>query len=332
MPVCMCEGAYMRGAHRVIVQNKRIRYDFTIKRNLTVIRGDSATGKTALVDMIREHFENGAASGVELTCDKPCTVLDGRTWAGQLSMMKDSIVFIDEGNDFIMGNDFASAIQETDNYYVIITREGIPSLPYSVNEIYGIRDSGKYGALKRTYNEFYHLYPAEKYRMPVRPERIITEDSNSGFQFFQGICKKDQQFTCISAHGKSNIFTIIAKQSDKKILVIADGAAFGPEMEKLMQLIRVYPDVSLYLPESFEWLILKSGLVRASDIVKMLEHPEDYIESREYFSWEQYFTARLTQSTKGSYLKYTKRQLNPYYLQEWAVDKILMVMEGIHVR
>ena len=51
----------MRGAHRVIVQNKRIRYDFVIKRNLTVIRGDSATGKTTLVDMIREHFENGRA-------------------------------------------------------------------------------------------------------------------------------------------------------------------------------------------------------------------------------------------------------------------------------
>ncbi len=68
----------MKGAHRIVVQNKRIRYDFEIKRNITVIRGDSATGKTALVDMIREHFENGNASGVELICDKECTVLDGR--------------------------------------------------------------------------------------------------------------------------------------------------------------------------------------------------------------------------------------------------------------
>ena len=107
--------------------------------------------------MIREHFENGIASGIELTCDKECTVLDGRTWSGQLSMMGDCIVFIDEGNEFIMSDDFASAIQKTDNYYVIVTREGIPSLPYNVNEIYGIRDSGKYGILKRTYNEFYHL-------------------------------------------------------------------------------------------------------------------------------------------------------------------------------
>ncbi len=148
----------MKGTHRIIVQNKRIRYDFLIKRNITVIRGNSATGKTALVDMIREHFENGAASGIELSCDKECTVLDGRTWAGQLSMMKDCIIFIDEGNDFVMSTDFALAIQNTDNYYVIVTRESIPSLPYSVDEIYGIRDSGKYGTLKRTYNEFYHLY------------------------------------------------------------------------------------------------------------------------------------------------------------------------------
>ena len=174
----------MKGMHRIIVQNKRIRYDFALKRNITVIRGDIATGKTALVDMIREHFENGSASGVELICDKECTVLDGRTWVGQLSMMKDCIVFIDEGNDFVLSNDFASAIQDTDNYYVIVTREGIPSLPYSVDEIYGIRDSGKYGTLRRTYNEFYHLYRMTDFNQTVKPEKMIIENSNSGFQFF----------------------------------------------------------------------------------------------------------------------------------------------------
>lgn len=167
----------MRGTHRIIVQNKRIRYDFEIKRNITVIRGESATGKTALVDMIREYFENGNASGVELNCDKECTVLEGRTWLGQLAQMKDSIVFIDEGNEFIMSDDFSTTIQNTDNYYVIVTREGIPSLPYSVEEIYGIRNSGKYGTLKRTYNEFYHLYQASDFNRMVEPEMLITEDS-----------------------------------------------------------------------------------------------------------------------------------------------------------
>lgn len=319
----------MRGTHRVVVQNKRIRYDFEIKRNITVIRGDSATGKTALVDMIREHFENGDASAVELNCDKPCTVLDGRTWAGQLSMMQDSIVFIDEGNDFVMSNEFAAAIQNTDNYYVIVTREGIPSLPYSVTEIYGIRDSGKYGTLKRTYNEFYHLYQMSNYHQLINPEKVITEDSNSGFQFFQGVCKRGNRITCISAQGKSNMFAAAVRNPDESILMIADGAAFGSEMEKLMQLVRNYPNIKLYLPESFEWLILKSGLIGDSSILKMLEHPEEQIDSKDYFSWERYFTAQLTQYTQNGYLKYSKRQLNPVYLQENIADRILDVMKGI---
>lgn len=64
-----------------------------------MIRGDSATGKTTLIDMIRD--------------------------------------------------------------YVIATRESLPSLPYSVEEIYGIRTSGKYGTLKQSYHEFYRLYGAD---------------------------------------------------------------------------------------------------------------------------------------------------------------------------
>lgn len=320
----------MKGTHRIVVQNKRIRYDFEIKRNITVIRGDSATGKTALVDMIREYYENGNSSAIDLTCDKECTVLEGRTWAGQLSMMRDCIVFIDEGNDFVMSKEFADTIQNTDNYYVIVSREGIPTLPYSVEEIYGIRDSGKYGTLKRTYNEFYHLYPMADYREPVKPEKVITEDSNSGFQFFQRICGKGQ-ITCISAQGKSNIFATVVKYPDDKVLVVADGAAFGSEMEKLMQLIKGNPKITLYLPESFEWVILKSGVVEDSSVLKMLERPGDYIESEEYFSWERYFTAQLIQYTQNSYLKYTKRQLNSVYVQEKVSDKILAVMKGIEL-
>lgn len=320
----------MKGMHRIVVQNKRIRYDFMIKRNITVIRGDSATGKTTLVDMIREYFENGSFSGVELNCDKECTVLEGRTWVGQLSMMRDCIVFIDEGNDFVMSNDFAAAIQDTDNYYVIVTREGIVSLPYSVEEIYGIRDSGKYGSLKRTYNEFYHLYQTADFYYPVKPERVITEDSNSGFQFFHHICENGGQI-CSSAHGKSNIFAEIVNHLNEKTLVIADGAAFGSEMEKLVRLIKRYSNIALYLPESFEWVILKSGVIADSEIAEMLKHPEDYIESREFFSWERYFTALIIQSTQDGYLKYAKRQLNPVYLQEKIADRILAVMKCIEL-
>jgi hypothetical protein len=319
----------MKGSHRIVVQNKRIRYDFEIKRNITVIRGDSATGKTTLIDMIREYFENGSASAVELNCDKECAVLEGRAWFAQLSMIKDSIIFIDEGNQFVTSKEFAAAIQNTDNYYVIVTREGIPTLPYSVDEIYGIHNSGKYGTLHRTYNEFYHLYRTSDYHQIVKPEKVITEDSNSGYQFFQNVCQKNKQITCESAGGKSNIFSIVAQQPNEKMLVIADGAAFGSEMGKMMRFVENYPNIVLYLPESFEWLILKSGLIKENRIVKMLEHPENYIESRAYLSWERFFTAQLIECTQDSYLKYAKRELNPAYLQENITNQILAIMKEI---
>lgn len=96
-----------------------------------------------------------------------------------------------------------------------------------------------------------------------------------------------------------------------------------------MQLIKTDSNVALYLPESFEWLILKSGLIEEGSIADILEHPEDYIESKDYFSWERYFTALLIQNTQGSHMKYAKRQLNHVYLQEKVSDKILSVMRGI---
>ena len=44
----------MKGIHRVVIQNKRIRYDFELRRNLTVLRGDSATGKLPGVGSFRK--------------------------------------------------------------------------------------------------------------------------------------------------------------------------------------------------------------------------------------------------------------------------------------
>ena len=60
----------MKGSYHIIVQNKRIRYEFDIRRNITIIRGDSATGKTTLFDMITLAAKNGDSSGVMIQCEK----------------------------------------------------------------------------------------------------------------------------------------------------------------------------------------------------------------------------------------------------------------------
>lgn len=42
----------MKGKFHIVVQNNRLRYEFDVRRNITIIRGDSATGKTTLYEMI----------------------------------------------------------------------------------------------------------------------------------------------------------------------------------------------------------------------------------------------------------------------------------------
>ena len=319
----------MKGIHKVVVGTKYLKYEFELRRNLTIIRGDSATGKTTLVDMIRTHMNDGENGPVTLNCDKGCYVVEGNLWKGQLDNIQDGIVFIDEGNEFVKTKDFARAIQQTDNYYVIVTREGLPALPYSVEEVYGIRISGKYGSLKQSYHSFYRIYP-DSTTEKIKPEKILTEDSNSGYQFFDAVCT-EHQMQCDTANGKSNVFSYLKVHKDEKILVIADGAAFGPEMDRVLQLVQTRKNLALYLPESFEWLVLSSGILKDTEVAQILQTPSGYIDSKEYFSWERYFTELLTEKTSRTYLNYTKKTLNEAYLNDGTKNAILRQMGKLKI-
>lgn len=148
----------MKGKYNVVVQNNRLRYEFTIRRNITVIRGNSATGKTTLLDMLSEYESDDESSGIMVSCDKECRVVSGKRWQESLGLIHDSIVFIDECNSFLKSQDFAVAVQNSDNYFVIVSREDLPNLPYSVDEIYGIRKSNKYAGLKQCYKRDVAIY------------------------------------------------------------------------------------------------------------------------------------------------------------------------------
>ena len=70
----------MRGSFDVLVSSRRLQYKFTVRRNVTVVRGDSATGKTTLIDMIQDYNENGPDSGITIHCRCRCVVLGGQNW------------------------------------------------------------------------------------------------------------------------------------------------------------------------------------------------------------------------------------------------------------
>ena len=148
----------MKGKYHVIIQNNRIKFEFDIKRNITIIRGDSATGKTTLINLVETYERLGDESGISISCQKQCKTLNNSNWENVIEQSHNCIIFIDEETKVITTTEFAGKIKESDNYYVIITRENLPNLPYSVEEVYGIHTAGKYADIRQTYSSFFRLY------------------------------------------------------------------------------------------------------------------------------------------------------------------------------
>ena len=318
----------MKGKHHVLIETKRIKYEFDIKRNITIIQGNSATGKTTLVNMLFEYATQQGRTGMILQSDVPCVVFQpsNGNWKDELALINDSIVFIDEQYSFIRSKEFADVIKGTSNYYVLITRWSLPTLPYSVKEIYGIRTTGKYHYPDQIYHEFYPIYPEEtNTSRPSKSRILITEDGNSGFQFFKNTLNGVE---CFSANGNSQVFEFVKKYANLyDISVIADGAAFGAFIRELYIFKKENPQTTLFFPESFEWMILKSGILSSERIDSILQRPEDYIESFEFFSWERFFTALLTSETfDDRYKAYKKENLSNFYLEGKNAKSILSLL------
>lgn len=289
----------MKGSYAIRVENARVQFKLTLTRSLTLIRGMSATGKSTLVGLLSEYQQDGPASGVTLSSPKPCVVPSMRTWRQDIAEAHESFVFLDEGNDFVRTEEFARLARDSGNYYVIVSREELPMLPYSVEEVYELRNTtSRYPGVRKFYTHAHRMYA----RIPnvVNPQVVIVEDSTAGYEFFRTLCERSG-IACVSAHGKGNVLAELRECEAERILVVADGAAFGPQMEAVLELAK-RKGAGLFLPESFEWLILKSGLVRDADVPRILANPAAYVESEKHFSWERFFNALLVDRTAGGYM------------------------------
>ena len=251
--------------------------------------------------------------------------INNGNWEGVIARSHECIIFADEDTGIVKTPDFAAAIRGSDNYYVLITREDLPNLPYSVEEIYGIHVSGKYAGVRQVYNSFYRLYGTRDMKSPGTVDMVLAEDTNSGFEFLKAVVSENMD--CVSAGGKTKIRNLVKSNKGKSILVFADGAAFGAEIGELYLYMKDHPEVCAYLPESFEWIILSSGLIDGKRVEEIINNTESHLESADYFSWEQYYTKLLVHETKYTYLRYSKSHLNEVYLHPKEKKALLDVIE-----
>lgn len=75
--------------------------------------------------------------------------------------------------------------------------------------------------------------------------------------------------------------------------------------------------------------MLSSRLIDGREVRDILQNPAEYIESQEYFSWEQFFTHLLVELTQGTIWQYQKNSLNPIYLHEGNMQKVVALLPPV---
>ena len=318
----------MKGSYHFRVKSKKLLFEFSIRRNITVIKGDSASGKTTLLHMMYEYLRVGKESGYSVSADVGYYVYMrqeiGRTWQEILYPLHNTVVFIEENNNFVSSGEFAKFVRTSGNYFVLVNRSPFKMLPYSIHEVYEIITEGKRTDVKESYHHLKELYSNYPVIENNRMEIVVTEDSNSGYQFFSHLFGRRN---VVSAGGNSKVLGLIQNLRSGDILAIVDGAAFGAMIEDCLEYFaaRINQRIAIWMPESFEYLILRSGLVESRELLRILDSTPDYVESEKYESWERYFTDLLISLTDGKAYKYSKKVLDEYYMLERNVHKITEV-------
>ena len=315
----------MKGSYWFKAKSKKVLFEFSIRRNITVIKGDSATGKTTLLHILYEYLRIGKQSGYSVSTNASYYVYIrdevGRDWKDALYPLKNTVIFIEENNEFVFAEEFAAFVKNSGNYFVLVTRAPLKMLPYSIHEIYEIITDGKRTDIKESYHEFKEIYSNYPIIENNKIQNVVTEDSNSGYQFWVHALKNSH---VTSSNGNGNLIKQVKETEAGDTLVIADGAAFGSLIESCISSFQAQTErrISLWIPESFEYLILKSGILKSEKIEQILNDIPEYVECEKYESWENFFTDILVMMTADGVEKYSKSTLNTYYLQNWIVDKI----------
>lgn len=299
------------------IDGKRFKIELT--RNISVIVDNSATGKTTFAQGLLGIKSGNTPTNKILRASCNYVVLTGDFFADSaiVNSCHNTIVIADEIR-YTTSKEFADLVKNNQsNYYLIINREPIKNLPYSIHSIFRLK--AKYDE-----NGIYSIYNEEVYNIDDNViskntnqffDTIIVEDKKSGYQFYENIVDD----TCVkSSKGNGSIIHDAMECCSEHMLVVADGAAFGPYIKQAVE-----NNIPIWLPESFEYILLTSDIFKNnSEIKNILNNINNNVDSNKYLSWERFFTYLIESKTAGTQLAYKKDSLNKNYLMPGNIEAV----------
>lgn len=344
----------MLGTYKVSVFiDKVIRYEFTLRRQFTVVCGDSGTGKTVLRDFVQMHFaekDNNRVKIIIIPESDTGTVPVARAITEDLLSIRESrdthddgsyklkwsekpsnkIIFVDEDYAYLRGIGFAEATNYTDAYYVIMARDTRVA-EYLNNSVWAfvrfneIGDDTIINKAVNMYNEYVGVIG--KY------DEVLHEDSTTGRE----ICAKALSEVVDSVHGNINIVRKIEGKPRSVILMIADGANFSNILSEIIDTSEeCLNTIYLLLPESTEYVLLHNKVFSIdSGVINSINNPSLVCDTTKYISYERMYEDIITLAHINSPNKipeYEKKKDLEAYKTESFIDTyraILTRIDGI---
>lgn len=323
----------MTGEHRIIVEKRVVRYELVIRHKLNIIRGESGSGKSLLESMVYEN--NMGVGSTKIRSDlKPRAVrfiTDIKTGIkeGFNLFIFDETVFkkLTSGDS---GETVAELVKDKPVYCIFITREcGKTCLPVDVEACYEIVEEKFTSRTIRRNEQLYEW----KNDTRVLPTKMFTEDSKVWYSLFKNTLPNTE----VVKLGGTGEITKFGKYVKKYVgegdisYLVADGCAFGFLMPYFMEERRVAEKygykIRLFLPASFEYMLLSCGIVPNVSIDRLI-NAYSYSRIEKYMSLEKYYEDYLSEVTSGKLSKNSKA-LENYILRPRCVDKIYEYIKEI---
>lgn len=130
-----------------ISQPRRIPYELTLKYKYTIIQGNSATGKSELLKVLRfTHVKvrtQPSGISIETPFIKHTTTKAEitRILNGYITKDFNTVFIFDEDSPVIYTSKFQEVIQEINAFFILICRDPLKSLPYGIQQIYELHTS-----------------------------------------------------------------------------------------------------------------------------------------------------------------------------------------------
>lgn len=129
----------MVGAYKLSVRVKGLSYDLVLKSQVTVVKGNTATGKSYFVDLVEQYVrEKGSCrSTIKVVSDFTDigVVSNPKELDYVLKRMSGGLIIMDESIIAYLYTQIPSIVLNSGNYFLLFTRLPLNRLPYSIVDV-----------------------------------------------------------------------------------------------------------------------------------------------------------------------------------------------------